>query len=349
MATEQHPLIAKLDTLQTQFDTLQRDIGLDDLRNELANIAQTVGGLPDDIARARSRGYVFAAYLERKTEVIKTRWDEMRDDIQRTIQTEGNRARPLLNDLRERMDKANIYRAKPIGLETLVPEIERQINLLRGQIDAAQNRIRQAYADLKSDTDQTAGELGKIHWYLDQLDEACFKLLAGESLYLAAQAEHQATGRGGDDPDGILYLTDHRLIFEQKETTGKKLGLFGGKKVQEVEWDISLDKVEAVKAENKGLFGGKDLLQFTFKSGAPFGQAQIEVKGGVASKFWAAQIERMISGGANDERAIQPDAETIQAMRNAPTACPVCAGTLPQLVANQLQIECQYCGSVIRI
>ncbi len=164
MATEQHPLIAKLDTLQTQFDTLQRDIGLDDLRNELATIAQTASRLPDNIARARSRGYVFAAYLERKAEVIKTRWDEMRDDIQRTIQTEGNRARPVLNDLRERMEKANIYRAKPTGLEMFIPEIERQINLLRGQIDAAQNRIRQAYADLKRDTDQTSGELGKIHW-----------------------------------------------------------------------------------------------------------------------------------------------------------------------------------------
>lgn len=344
-----HPMIARLDTLQSQFDTLRRDLSLDELLNELTTVSRTVEKLPDEIARARSRGYAFAAYLEHKADVVRTRWDAMRDDLQHTLNTESRRLTPALDALRAKMEKANLYRVKPIGLETLVPDIEGEIAHLRGLVDSAQSRIRQAYADLKRDTDQATAELQRIHWYLDQLDEACFKLLAGESLFLAAQAEHQKTGKGGDDPDGILYLTDQRLIFEQKETTGKKLGLFGGKKVQEVEWEIPLNQIEAVKAENKGFLGGKDLLHFTFGAGAPFGNAQIEVKGGVASTLWATQIERMIASGANDERAIQPDAEMLEAMRSAPTACPVCGATLPRLVANQMQIDCAYCGAVIRV
>ena len=69
----------------------------------------------------------------------------------------------------------------------------------------------------------------------------------------------------------------------------------------------------------------------------------------MACKFWAAQIQRMISGNTKDERAIQPDAEELEAIKQAPTACPSCGGTLPMLVAGQRQIDCVYCGTVIRV
>src|SRR5690606_30706919 len=135
----------------------------------------------------------------------------------------------------------------------------------------------------------------------------------------------------------------------QKEKTGKKLGLFGGKQTQELEWGIPLHQIESVQAENKGFLGGKDMLTFALGSGAPYRQIVVEVKGGVQSKFWAAQINRMIKGETDDERAIQPDPEMLEAMRNAPTECFSCGGTLPKLVASQRQIECSYCGSVVRV
>ena len=92
---------------------------------------------------------------------------------------------------------------------------------------------------------------------------------AALALAAPAQAEWVATGKGGDDPDGIVYLTDQRLLFEQKEKTGKKLGLFGGKQTQELEWELPLNLIEKVQAENKGLFGGKDMLHFELGAGAP--------------------------------------------------------------------------------
>jgi hypothetical protein len=103
-----------------------------------------------------------------------------------------------------------------------------------------------------------------------------------------------------------------------------------------------------VDAENKGLFGGKDMLIFNTSSGQ-HQQITVEVKGGVDCKFWQKQIQRMVSGDANNERAIEPDPEMIDRLRQAPTACHVCGGTLPRLVAGQNQVTCDYCGSVIRI
>ncbi|MEM6528003.1 MAG: hypothetical protein AAF653_06890, partial [Chloroflexota bacterium] len=78
-------------------------------------------------------------------------------------------------------------------------------------------------------------------------------------------------------------------------------------------------------------------------------EVTIEVKGSADNKFWQKQINRMISGNLEDERAIEPDPEMLEALRNAPTACHVCGATLPRVVAGQTEIKCQYCGTVIRL
>ena len=57
----------------------------------------------------------------------------------------------------------------------------------------------------------------------------------------------------------------------------------------------------------------------------------------------------MISGDVSNERAIEPDPELVERLRKAPTECHVCGGTLPQIVAGQNQVECRYCGSVVRV
>ncbi|MFN8447584.1 MAG: hypothetical protein U0521_03035 [Anaerolineae bacterium] len=236
--------------------------------------------------------------------------------------------------------------AASAALQSQLPDLEHGLQSVESMLSGAKSRIQELFSTLQTDTAQTHEQLRQINGYLDQRDEASFPFLAEEALFLSAKAEWVD---GRDNPDGVVYLTDQRLLFEQKEKTGKKLGIFGGKQTQELEWEIPLNQIEGVQAENKGFLGGKDMLNFTLGSGAPYTALTVEIKGGVQSKFWAAQIERMIKGETSDERAIQPDAETLEAIRSAPTACPSCGGTLPQLVASQRQVECAYCGAVIRI
>ncbi|MBK8020174.1 MAG: hypothetical protein IPK19_01820 [Chloroflexi bacterium] len=349
MSDAASPATARLSTLRLEFETVFRDATLHDLANEISELTRKVTSLPADIERIRSRGYVFAAYLEQKSGVLSHRWEESRRDAQRIVDTEAFRLRDDTERLRKAVERAETLSLKPGALERELPDLDNELRLVKGMLTDAQNRVRALYSTLSTDTNQTMAQIQNITWVLDERDEASFPFLAEEGVFLAAKAEWQASGRGKDDPDGILILTDQRLIFEQKETTGKKLGLFGGKKTQELEWAIPLHQVESVKAENKGLFGGKDLLHFVFAAGAPLAEATVEVKGGVQCKFWAAQIERMTSGDVNDERAIPADPEVVEALRSAPAACPACGGTLPQLVANQRQIDCDYCGHVIRI
>jgi 3-oxoacyl-ACP reductase-like protein len=345
MSEDQSQLVARFDALRTRFDTLHSKASLSDEAQAVTQLTADIGKLPGEISEVRKRGYHFASYLEHKAEVLAERWNAVREEVSQVIETEAEQLRNEVNRLRRRVDSANGLKDSP-ALASQLPDLQRGVEVAETLLKTAQERIDALFDTLQTDTAQTLQQLHTINWYLDERDEASFSFLQGESLFLAAKAEWL---EGKDKPDGILYLTDQRLLFEQKETTGKKLGLFGGKKTQELEFELPLHQIESVQPENKGFLGGKDMLNFTLGAGAPYGAVTVEVKGGVQSKFWAAQIQRMIEGKTDDERAIQPDPETLEAIRNAPTACPSCGGTLPQLVANQRQIDCAYCGAVIRI
>lgn len=348
MSQDTNASAMQFDSLRRRYDALHRSASLTDLASKAGEITRDVSKLPDEIAKVRARGYAFASYLERKALVLDQQWNSIRSQVLRMIDEEGNRLQQEVNRLRYRVDAAAAMRDSP-ALASQLPDLERSLDLAESLHRNAESRISGLYTTLASDVSKTLTQLNTINWYLDERDEATFPFLAGESVFLVAKAEWVEKGKSKDDPDGILYLTDQRLLFEQKEKTGKKLGLFGGKQTQELEWEIPLNQIESVIAENKGLFGGKDMLNFTLGAGAPFGQITVEVKGGVQSKFWSAQIERMIAGETADERAIQPDAEMLEAIRSAPTECFSCGGTLPQLVANQRQVECAYCGAVVRV
>lgn len=346
MSQDANQTVSRFDALRSRFDSLYAKAGLPDVAEAINHLSTDIERLPGEIGTARNRGYSYASYLEHKAQVLADQWQLLRQEAQQQLAVEAARLQGELNGLRFRVDLAAGMRANPLALANQLPDLERVVQQVEAALKAAEARIKALFETLSNDTAQTLDQLNKINWYLEQWEEASFKPLAGEALFLAAKAEWVATGRGKDDPDGILYLTDQRLVFEQKETTGKKLGLFGGKKTQELEWEIPLNQIEDVVPENKGFLGGKDMLNFTLGAGAPYATIVVEVKGGVASKFWAAQIKRMIAGQTDDERAIPVDPEVLETLRKTPTACPSCGGTLPIIVANQRQIECPYCGYV---
>lgn len=349
MATDLSEIQSKWSSMQHRIQRTLTEANLNEVARDITDTSNDAMKLPDELARLRSRGYVFAAYLEQKVNVLATRWDTVRREAQHALDGEVYRLRLDLQQVEALVAKANAGANNPKALMIAVPPLERELNDLERKVKEAERRVKNCYSMVERDIDQTVEQISDLHWALDQRDDATFPFLAGENLFLAAKGEWVATGNGRKDPDGILYLTDQRLIFEQKETTGKTLGLFGGKKEQELEWEVPLHLVESVKAENKGLFGGKDMLIFALKSGARYPSITVEVKGKARSKFWAGQIERMIRGGTDDERAITPDPEVVEALRSAPTACDICGATLPQLVANQRQVDCEYCGRVMRV
>lgn len=338
-------------SLRRKFERAREDAGFEDISGELGDLTTIVNQLPNYVEEIRSRGYAFRSYLENKAEVLSNNWDDLRRQAQRAIDDERDSLRHELRRIEQSLDTAESGGGGGFLQKTTVDldNLEGEVDELETRASSAASRIRKSFETMAKDIRGTKSQIDEINWFMDHKDEASFDFLAGESLFLAAKAEWVATGKGRKDPDGILYLTDQRLIFEQKEKTGKTLGMFGGKHEQEVEWEVPLHQVEGVEAENKGMFGGKDMLHFTLGSGAPHPKITVEVKGSADCKFWVKQIQRMMAGETKDERAIEPDPELVEALRNAPTACHVCGATLPQAMAGQTRIECQYCGSAINL
>jgi hypothetical protein len=214
------------------------------------------------------------------------------------------------------------------------------------QVEAAEERVRVLYDEVQREVRETDSQLRQIVNYLDLADEAAFDLNAGESIYMVAKAEWDD---GGEKPDGFLYLTNQRVLFEQKEKVGKTFGMFGGKDVQELLWQAPLSALAEATNEDKGMFGGKDMVHMQFDSGADYGNLTVEIKGGVDSSVWSTQISRAARGKIEEESTVEPDPELIERLRDAPTACPTCGATLPSIDAGTTEVHCKYCGSVIRI
>jgi len=331
-----------------RFNDTMRDANLESISREVSDLSTSVQKLPSEIEEVRSRGYAFRSYLENKAEVFEKNWDEIKRRVMRAVDKEVEELREDVDEAEKQIEQGERYADLPDKLDRIIDGVEGAVDRLESRVEGAVERLQGMYETLKTDVDSTYVQLTQVKWYLDMKDEASFDFMQGESVFLVAKAEWVETGKKKDDPDGLLFLTDQRLVFEQKEKTGKRLGMFGGKKVQEVELDIPLHHVESVEAENKGMFGGKDMLHFTMKDG-PHSKITIEVKGSANNDFWVKQINRMAAGDVNDERAIEPDEEMVERLRNAPTECHVCGATLPMLMAGQTQVECQYCGAVIRL
>lgn len=332
--------------LKTKFSRFVDDVRMSDIVREVSSLQSKAHNMQDEVKKVRSRGYAFRSYLENKAQVIERRWDEMKHQVERIIQQESDDLRDEFKEAETLISQGEKLVSNETAIARHLPRFESLVTTLETKIGAAQKRVRGIYADLSSDVSQMTSQINEINWFCDRKDEASFQFLAGEAMFLAAKAEWDD---GKDKPEGFIFLTDQRLVFEQKEKVGKTLGMFGGKEVHEKRWEVPLSQIEKVEAENKGLFGGKDMLYFTLGGGAPYGSITVEVKGGVDCKFWMKQIQRMMAGETKDERAIAPDPELIEKLREAPTECHVCGGKLPIIMAGQNQISCEYCGSTVRI
>lgn len=235
--------------------------------------------------------------------------------------------------------------SKDDDLRGVVEDVERFVDDLESRIDEAEWEIRRQFDKLTSNVSQVNKHVREINWTMDQVQEAAFQFNAGESPVIIAKAEWL---NNDDNPNGILYLTDQRLLFEQKEKKGGFLGL-GGKKVQEVEWEVEVGDIQLAKSYNEGFFGRKDMIEMTLGGGAPFGQIIVEVKGDADNDWWIRQINRARTGdilkeklGAEGEQFDDVD------LSEVPTNCPNCSGMFPDIKQGQRELQCEFCGTVVR-
>jgi hypothetical protein len=331
---------AKIDELKSRLQDYISRVNLTDVASKITDLGAKVNLLPNAIQTVRSRGYTFRSYLENKATVLAKQFGEAQGALNSFLKQEAAALRKDLDRAEEMFEDVQSRRASESTLATLTSILDN----LRAKIEAAETHVTQLVSTLEREIGLTDSQLNEVNWVLEQKDQTDVRFLAGESVYTAAQAEWD---NGSNKPDGILFLTDQRVVFEQKENVGG--GLFRkGEFKQEVLWEVPLSTIQEVKNEDKGLFGGKDLVHLKMKEGR-YNAITVEIKGGIDSKVWSGHIQRMMTGGAEGERTVQADPQLKEKLRSAPTQCPTCGATLPAVMAGQNDIKCMYCNTVVRL
>jgi hypothetical protein len=194
---------------------------------------------------------------------------------------------------------------------------------------------------------------------LDSLDTASFDLYPDEHGVAACEA---VWTNHPDEPEGILFLTDGRLVYEQREKKAKKKVLFiatESELIQNKLWESPVGNIAELEAEDKKKFlSRKELLHLRFReySSGLHGDVTLRLEH-VTNEEWAGLIKRVQSGEIESDRYDTPapgasapaEAAPPPPPQEVPTKCPTCGGKLPPLVKGMREIVCEYCGTSVRI
>ncbi|HET92130.1 MAG TPA: hypothetical protein ENN99_15530 [Chloroflexi bacterium] len=335
---------AKLDRLQRDFGSLQESKLLTSVHNEMADIHSTLSLLPTEIEELRTRGYVFRSFLE-KVQVLTEQWQEMNDRVAREVSKR-------VQELERNSDttESALHQAMS-GNTAQISRAESAINTFESKVRAARSAVEAMYAPLKQNVNQTNRQVQEIRQLLEQIDEASFQLLPAECPIAACKA--RLMEREAEGPEGLLFLTDERILFEQKEEVATKKVLFittQKETVQEFIFAIPIGQVEEAKASDKKKFlGRKEMLELLFAPGADLRSATLRLLG-AENEEWVRLIGRVKSGEIDKERTQPKDEAVVEAAQAAPTKCPTCGATLAvEIVRGMREITCDYCGSIIRL
>jgi chromosome segregation ATPase len=335
---------AKLDELQDQLGDLQESLLMTYIYDEMEDTETALSLLPSQIEELRTKGYVFRSFLENKVGVLAEQWEEAYDRV-------SDEVKQRQRDLERESDTAeSALRQAMSGRSSQILRAESTIETLERKVDAAQSAARALYDTLQENVDQTRRQVEEIGWLLEQIDEATFQLHPAEDPIMACKAQYMETKKEG--PEGVLYLTDERLIFEQKEEIATKKVLFittEKEKVQELIFETLVGHIDEVKTTQKGFLGHKEILELLFAPEADLSEATLRLHG-ADNEEWARTIGRIKSGEIDKERTQPKDEAVVEAVRSAPTTCSTCGAAISvEIVRGMTEITCEYCGSVIRL
>jgi hypothetical protein len=166
--------------------------------------------------------------------------------------------------------------------------------------------------------------LEEIEYLLTQLAEASFQLLPTEAGIAAVKAAWCKSGKEQKgDPEGVLYLTDQRLIFEQKEEIATKKVLFvvtEKQKVQGLQLEAPVALVDKVETSKQGLLKNEDHIEIHFGSGAHVQMAHFHIW--LEATAWQALINRAKVKDFDQGRAVALDQAAVEKVKSAPAQCP---------------------------
>jgi len=351
-AEARQALARKQASLERELADLHDDARMASMRSEVERISALLAALPDRLRRVRARGFQFHATLEQELERLAQDWNLFKPQMAAAIEREYQRLAVSMARIQEQVLAGRQYMALPVALASeRVDTAAAQLSNFKSEIQAASSSLQSMLTSASQGIRKAEKIIADAEAMLDELDAATFRLLPGEAPVAMSQAEWL---RGKDDEvKGLLFITDHRLLFERKEevVTKRKLLIFTEKKlVRELLFETPIGAVEKVTVERVGGLFKKQVVKVSFTSPpAPYAQALISLRGD--PEEWVGVITRIITGDADKDR-VAGSAEAQPAAPAEPRVikCSGCGATLTVPIVKGMQsVKCEYCGTVMRL
>jgi DNA repair exonuclease SbcCD ATPase subunit len=348
VAGQTEALRAEIERIQAEFADLEGKAQLSSVYATIGDFDARLVELPTTLEALRDRGYVHSGQLDDELEALDDRWDEVRPRVESALRTHVRRLDRELDETERRVNNIRTNRANISAAESAINGLSRQVNEARRAVEGL-------YEGMDLQLSEIASRIARVDQMMDLIDQSPeFRLLDAEGPLLAVNAEWQRDGEEG--PEGVLFLTDQRLLFEQREevVTKKVLGLFKAEseKTQNLLLDIQVDEIESVTHKEEGGFlgmGKDDILELVLAATAPVSRTRFHLKG-QDSEDWAAMIKRVQTGGIDEDREDEyvDEIEEAEAIAAAfPSQCPNCFAELPAPPRGVSSVICEFCGTEI--
>lgn len=340
--------------LRTRWERLAGLAALAALYDRLEDMTGIVGGLRERVADLRARGYYFGRGWEEQTATLQEQWGGQREDAVGILEQESEVLGSTAQDVESLLQRAS---RNPALFDTA----DSRLNAFERRVNEAERRVTGSFDQTQRDVSLLQREIATATNLLDLLEGASFRLYPQEHGFAACKAEWMP--KGNEPIEGILFLTDSRMLFEQRqELVTKKVLFFATEKklVQELLWQAPVGGIEVLEIQDKKKFlaARKEFLTLRMEGGDGPPEVLLNLRG-TDNEEWARLIRRAAEGQFSAE---QRDAETSSPQQelaegetggaeqaSLPTKCPSCHAALPTIYRGMQQITCEYCGTLINI
>lgn len=267
------------------------------IKNDTARGSQIADRLRGQLASDALRNYAYHAQLSAKVSLVISQWEAR---VTAALIARDQESAPLsarVAAVYQMLTRWNTLHENAHEFARMGGQIDAEVAKMQHTIIAAEERLTAIYADAKDALEDLSHEFEAVEWSITAADRAQLALPVGEHVFIACKAEWMSAGKKQDEPDGVLFLTNKRLLFEQTAKEIQILGILGGKKKEMgVLWAVSLQDIVTIDDERKGLFGTKSVITLGLSAGAPFPELVLNIKGGFGGERLEGYIKRVQSG-----------------------------------------------------
>ena len=353
---QQESLEQDLRSARRKLEKLQGEIHFSSLIDKATDARSDLPEVKSELQRLRSRGYAFRGDLETSLQDMESKIDDVIDELRRSASRRSSSLQDQVDDVRRTASSINGVSGKHAGR---IESLESEVRSLTNSVKNAKDNLESISEPILKQYKEVKGKVKDLHWTVDQFESATFQMTPEERPVAVALVTWQ-DAPGGDEPEGMLLLTDHRMYFEQKEerVTKRKFMFFKAESenLHKLLLNEPIGHLQSSEDSTKGWVMKEQILTFSWSSAADApSETTFKVNSGTA-KDWDEVIELLRTGDLSTYEASTASNTAGDVVGSAPPVasghqvrwpenCQSCQAPLTPPVKGQTAIVCEFCGT----